>query len=96
MVDKTMMITAEVKKHLLELMQRESDAKADFADALAATADKYDVDKALLKKVITAHFKDETSKLRNGAQMTLDLLDATEPPGAVRTVSMNGEHAATH
>ena len=90
-----MLITHEVKKHLLELMQREVDAKADLADALAATADKYDLDKSLLKKVITAHFKDQTSKLRNGAQQTLDLLDATEPPGTVRTVLIGSEHA-TH
>lgn len=48
-----MMINIEAKRHLLELMQRESDAKADFAAALGATADKYSLDKAVLKKVIS-------------------------------------------
>lgn len=72
-----MLIEPSVKAELLDLMQREAQAKAALTEAITEVADRLELDKAVLKKVIAAAFKDQTWKLRHTAAQTLDLL---EPP----------------
>ena len=74
-----MRIDSDVRANLLELMQMEAQAKEALTEAITEVADRLEVDKGVLKKVIAAEFKDQTWKLRAAAQMTLDLLDDGQP-----------------
>ena len=73
-----MRIDSDVRANLLELIQVEAQAKEALTEAIAEVADRFELDKAVLKKVITAEFKDQVWKLKANAQMTLDLLESRD------------------
>lgn len=67
-------IPHDVRNHLLALMQKQQDAAEDLKIAIEGAAASHGVDKAVLRKVVTAWHKRKTEDLEEAAQQTLGLL----------------------